>query len=187
MKPLFIALLLCVGITSAKAQMLEKKSFMVMNGYGYCHNEFADGFGTVTTFLRSVNRWWGYGADLGITTGKGTEGPWGSNHEMRDTRMTRYFIGPSVYFTPLNIKRHLFYIGATVGYAHNNQINLLTEKQDNVFAKRWLTDKGNAFGFGANAGYSFKLAEHWSIGARAYFHHANEYSISGLLNLGIHF
>lgn len=187
MKPLFIALLLCMGLTSAKAQMLEKKSFMVMNGYGYCHNEFADGFGTVTTFLRSVNRWWGYGADLGITTGSYTEGPWGSNHETRETRMTRYFIGPSVYFTPLNIKRHLFYIGATVGYAHNNQVNLIQEFGYGTTSKRWLTDKENAFGFGANAGYSFKLAEHWSIGARAYFHHANEYSISGLLNLGIHF
>lgn len=185
MKKIALLLIICLAFSIAKSQTYPKKNFVIMSSYGYSYSEFMNGFGMINSFIYMPNKLWGYGIDLGLSSGNMKEGPYGGNHIKSDIHVNNYFIGPSIYLMPLNTTNHLIFIGTTINFSHDSHIQLLSETIDNTPETYWLKSNDNGIGFAANAGYNFRINKIWSIGARAYFNHFNESYIMGLVNIGI--
>ncbi len=188
-------LLACAFLGSAKNRTdVCNNKFLVMSGYGYAYSSDhgSDGFGTTQTLLYMHSKHFGYGFDLGYSYTKGgyVSNVSGLSNAFTHTHLHNYFyIGPSVYWFPLNTSHHQIHLGASVNYSHSDDAELMKsyEPIDNSEYTYFQQYVLNGVGFAASAGYTYKITRHIGIGARCYFSWAEEAHVSGLVNLCFEF
>lgn len=182
-----------LGLSKSRPEY-DGNKFLVMSGYGYTYSSDHDshGFGTTQSLLYVYKRQLGFGFDLGYSYTKGgyVNPVKAQSNAFYHTHLHNYFyIGPSVYWFPLNTSRHQIHIGVSVNYSHTNDAELMTSYDPitNSEFSYYQRPSSDGVGLVASAGYTYKITNHIGIGARCYFSWFNEAHVSALFNLSFEF
>lgn len=194
MKKLFISVaVILLSFNVAKAQEEKESQFIVMSSGGYMNSDFVQGMGYVNTFLYCPSKLWAYGLDLGFSQGSDIIDRKSSASEFYEkTDISKIFFNPSIYLTPLNTSKHQIYIGISVGIGYTDYTTIGEQKNPGLGVSHekteyWLDRNEFGVAIGANAGYNYKFAENWMVGARLYYNHNLESTMMGLATIGIRF
>lgn len=195
--------LILLGVYSAEANTIQSSGHKVMNswhimsGYGYSGvigEMNGEGYSNVNTFLWQPKKSWGFGIDYGMNFHNPVSFSKQPSMVLQHTRRhNNFFVGPSVYWFPVNSKRHRIHIGGSVNYFYTNDYNRYRhfDSTTQVFVKEKETYDEciiNGIGFGAGTGYAYKVSKHIELGARFYTSWAQEeIHLMGLINLGFSF
>lgn len=173
----------------------EKGSWHIMTGHGYSvilGEMPGEGYSSVSSFIWQPRRHWGFGLDYGMNYHNPVRFVFQEPLcYQRTRRHNNFFVGPCIYWYPVNNAKHRLHIGGSVNYFHTNDLNHYmdydTEKQEYVQQYHNETVV-NSVGIGAGAGYSFRIGEHVELGARFYTSWSQEeFHLMALLNIGFAF
>ena len=191
----FVAIVFCMALSAGNKQEENSSNWLLMSGYGYSvmlGEMPGEGYSTVNSFVWQPKSCWGFGLDYGMNYHNpvkfSLEEP--INYQ-RTRRHNNFFVGPSVYWFPVNTAKHRVHVSGSVNYFHTNDLNQYrdfdTRLQEYVSQR---TDEViiNSIGLGAGLGYAYKLGEHVELGARFYTSWSQEeFHLMGLFNIGFAF
>ena len=191
----FVAIACCMALSAGNKQEENSSNWLLMSGYGYSvmlGEMPGEGYSTVNSFVWQPKSCWGFGLDYGMNYHNpvkfSLEEP--INYQ-RTRRHNNFFVGPSVYWFPVNTAKHRVHVSGSVNYFHTNDLNQYrdfdTRLQEYVSQR---TDEViiNSIGLGAGLGYAYKLGEHVELGARFYTSWSQEeFHLMGLFNIGFAF
>ena len=191
----FVAIACCMALSAGNKQEENDGNWYIMSGYGYSvmlGEMPGEGYSTVNSFVWQPKSCWGFGLDYGMNYHNpvkfSLEEP--INYQ-RTRRHNNFFVGPSVYWFPINTAKHRAHVSGSVNYFHTNDLNQYrdfdTRLQEYVSQR---TDEViiNSIGLGAGLGYAYKLSKHVELGARFYTSWSQEeFHLMGLFNLGFSF
>lgn len=191
----FVAIACCMALSAGNKQEENDGNWYIMSGYGYSvmlSEMPGEGYSTVNSFVWQPKSCWGFGLDYGMNYHNPVKFSFDEpiNYQ-RTRRHNNFFVGPSVYWFPVNTAKHRVHISGSVNYFHTNDLNQYrdfdTGLQEYVSQR---TDEVviNSIGLGAGLGYAYKLGEHVELGARFYTSWSQEeFHLMGMLNIGFAF
>ena len=191
----FVAIACCMALSAGNKQEENDGNWYIMSGYGYSvmlGEMPGEGYSTVNSFVWQPKSCWGFGLDYGMNYHNPVKFSLDEpiNYQ-RTRRHNNFFVGPSVYWFPVNTAKHRVHVSGSVNYFHTNDLNQYrdfdTRLQEYVSQR---TDEVviNSIGLGAGLGYAYKLGEHVELGARFYTSWSQEeFHLMGMLNIGFAF
>ena len=191
----FVAIACCMALSAGNKQEENDGNWYIMSGYGYSvmlSEMPGEGYSTVNSFVWQPKSCWGFGLDYGMNYHNPVKFSLDEpiNYQ-RTRRHNNFFVGPSVYWFPVNTAKHRVHVSGSVNYFHTNDLNqyrdfdtglqeYTSQRTDEVII--------NSIGLGAGLGYAYKLGEHVELGARFYTSWSQEeFHLMGLFNLGFSF
>ena len=191
----FVAIACCMALSAGNKQEENDGNWYIMSGYGYSvmFGEMpGEGYSTVNSFVWQPKSCWGFGLDYGMNYHNPVKFSLDEpiNYQ-RTRRHNNFFVGPSVYWFPVNTAKHRVHVSGSVNYFHTNDLNqyrdfdtglqeYTSQRTDEVII--------NSIGLGAGIGYAYKLGEHVELGARFYTSWSQEeFHLMGLFNIGFAF
>ena len=180
----------------------DKGNWHIMSGYGYSvmlGDMIGEGYSTVNSFIWQPQSNWGFGLDYGMNYHNPVKFSYmvvydytqSSINYQHTRRHNNFFVGPSVYWFPVNMAKHRVHIGGSVNYFHTNDLNQYKDFDTNL--QKYVSQRTdevviNSIGLGASLGYAYKLGEHVELGARFYTSWSQEeFHLMGLFNIGFAF
>ena len=191
----FVAIACCMALSAGNKQEENSSNWLLMSGYGYSvmlSEMPGEGYSTVNSFIWQPKSCWGFGLDYGMNYHNPVKFSLDEpiNYQ-RTRRHNNFFVGPSVYWFPVNTAKHRVHVSGSVNYFHTNDLNqyrnfdtglqeYTSQRTDEVVI--------NSIGLGAGLGYAYKLGEHVELGARFYTSWSQEeFHLMGMLNIGFAF
>ena len=191
----FVAIVCCMALSAGNKQEENDGNWYIMSGYGYSvmlGEMPGEGYSTVNSFVWQPKSCWGFGLDYGMNYHNPVKFSLDEpiNYQ-RTRRHNNFFVGPSVYWFPVNTAKHRVHVSGSVNYFHTNDLNqyrdfdtglqeYTSQRTDEVII--------NSIGLGAGLGYAYKLGEHVELGARFYTSWSQEeFHLMGMLNIGFAF
>ena len=191
----FVAIACCMALSAGNKQEENNGNWYIMSGYGYSvmlGEMPGEGYSTVNSFVWQPKSCWGFGLDYGMNYHNPVKFSLDEpiNYQ-RTRRHNNFFVGPSVYWFPINTAKHRVHVSGSVNYFHTNDLNqyrdfdtglqeYTSQRTDEVII--------NSIGLGAGLGYAYKLGEHVELGARFYTSWSQEeFHLMGMLNIGFAF
>ena len=191
----FVVIACCMVLSAGNRQKENSSNWLLMSGYGYSvmlSEMPGEGYSMVNSFVWQPKSYWGFGLDYGMNYHNPVKFSLDEpiNYQ-RTRRHNNFFVGPSVYWFPVNTAKHRVHVSGSVNYFHTNDLNQYrdfdTRLQEYVSQR---TDEVviNSIGLGAGLGYAYKLGEHVELGARFYTSWSQEeFHLMGMLNIGFAF
>ena len=191
----FVAIACCMALSAGNKQEENDGNWYIMSGYGYSvmlGEMPGEGYSTVNSFVWQPKSCWGFGLDYGMNSHNpvkfSLEEP--INYQ-RTRRHNNFFVGPSVYWFPVNTAKHRVHVSGSVNYFHTNDLNQYRDFDTGLqeyTSQRTDEVVINSIGLGAGLGYAYKLGEHVELGARFYTSWSQEeFHLMGLFNIGFAF
>ena len=191
----FVAIACCMALSAGNKQEENDGNWYSMSGYGYSvmlGEMPGEGYSTVDSFVWQPKSCWGFGLDYGMNYHNpvkfSLEEP--INYQ-RTRRHNNFFVGPSVYWFPVNTAKHRVHVSGSVNYFHTNDLNQYRDFDTGLqeyTSQRTDEVVINSIGLGAGLGYAYKLGEHVELGARFYTSWSQEeFHLMGLFNIGFSF
>ena len=191
----FVAIACCMALSAGNKQEENSSNWLLMSGYGYSvmlGEMPGEGYSTVNSFVWQPKSCWGFGLDYGMNYHNpvkfSLEEP--INYQ-RTRRHNNFFVGPSVYWFPVNTAKHRVHVSGSVNYFHTNDLNQYRDFDTGLqeyTSQRTDEVVINSIGLGAGLGYAYKLGEHVELGARFYTSWSQEeFHLMGMLNIGFAF
>ena len=191
----FVAIAYCMALSAGNKQEENDGNWYIMSGYGYSvmlGEMPGEGYSTVNSFVWQPKSCWGFGLDYGMNYHNpvkfSLEEP--INYQ-RTRRHNNFFVGPSVYWFPVNPAKHRVHVSGSVNYFHTNDLNQYRDFDTGLqeyTSQRTDEVVINSIGLGAGLGYAYKLGEHVELGARFYTSWSQEeFHLMGLFNIGFAF
>ena len=191
----FVAIVFCMALSAGNKQEENSSNWLLMSGYGYSvmlGEMPGEGYSTVNSFVWQPKSCWGFGLDYGMNYHNSVkfslEEP--INYQ-RTRRHNNFFVGPSVYWFPVNTAKHRVHVSGSVNYFHTNDLNQYRDFDTGLqeyTSQRTDEVVINSIGLGAGLGYAYKLGEHVELGARFYTSWSQEeFHLMGLFNIGFAF
>ena len=191
----FVAIACCMALSAGNKQEENDGNWYIMSGYGYSvmlGEMPGEGYSTVNSFVWQPKSCWGFGLDYGMNYHNpvkfSLEEP--INYQ-RTHRHNNFFVGPSVYWFPVNTAKHRVHVSGSVNYFHTNDLNQYRDFDTGLqeyTSQRTDEVVINSIGLGAGLGYAYKLGEHVELGARFYTSWSQEeFHLMGILNIGFAF
>lgn len=191
----FVAIACCMALSAGNKQEENDGNWYIMSGYGYSvmlGEMPGEGYSTVNSFVWQPKSCWGFGLDYGTNYHNpvkfSLEEP--INYQ-RTRRHNNFFVGPSVYWFPVNTAKHRVHVSGSVNYFHTNDLNQYRDFDTGLqeyTSQRTDEVVINSIGLGAGLGYAYKLGEHVELGARFYTSWSQEgFHLMGMLNIGFAF
>lgn len=191
----FVAIACCMALSAGNKQEENDGNWYIMSGYGYSvmlGEMPGEGYSTVNSFVWQPKSCWGFGLDYGMNYHNPVKFSLDEpiNYQ-RTRRHNNFFVGPSVYWFPINTAKHRVHVSGSVNYFHTNDLNQYRDFDTGLQEyTSQLTDEViiNSIGLGAGLGYAYKLGEHVELGARFYTSWSQEeFHLMGLFNFGFSF
>ena len=191
----FVAIACCMTLSAGNKQEENDGNWYIMSGYGYSvmlGDMQGEGYSNVNSFIWQPKACYGFGLEYGMNYHNPVDYSFQETINYQYTRRhNNFFVGPSVYWFPVNTAKHRVHVSGSVNYFHTNDLNQYrdfdTGLQEYVSQR---TDEVviNSIGLGAGLGYAYKLGEHVELGARFYTSWSQEeFHLMGLFNLGFAF
>ena len=191
----FVAIACCMTLSAGNKQEENNGNWLLMSGYGYSvmlSEMPGEGYSTVNSFVWQPKSCWGFGLDYGMNYHNPVKFSLDEpiNYQ-RTRRHNNFFVGPSVYWFPVNTAKHRVHVSGSVNYFHTNDLNQYRDFDTGLqeyTSQRTNEVVINSIGFGAGLGYAYKLGEHVELGARFYTSWSQEeFHLMGLFNIGFAF
>ena len=191
----FVAIACCMALSAGNKQEENDGNWYIMSGYGYSvmlGEMPGEGYSTVNSFVWQPKSCWGFGLDYGMNYHNPVKFSLDEpiNYQ-RTRRHNNFFVGPSVYWFPVNTAKHRVHVSGSVNYFHTNDLNQYRDFDTGLqeyTSQRTDEVVINSIGLGADLGYAYKLGEHMELGARFYTSWSQEeFHLMGLFNLGFSF
>ena len=191
----FVAIVFCMALSAGNKQEENSSNWLLMSGYGYSvmlGEMPGEGYSTVNSFVWQPKSCWGFGLDYGMNYHNPVKFSLDEpiNYQ-RTRRHNNFFVGPSVYWFPVNTAKHRVHVSGSVNYFHTNDLNQYRDFDTGLqeyTSQRTDEVVINSIGLGAGLGYAYKLGEHVELGARFYTSWSQEeFHLMGLFNIGFAF
>ena len=191
----FVAIACCMALSAGNKQEENSSNWLLMSGYGYSvmlSEMPGEGYSTVNSFVWQPKSCWGFGLDYGMNYHNPVKFSLDEpiNYQ-RTRRHNNFFVGPSVYWFPVNTAKHRVHVSGSVNYFHTNDLNQYRDfdtRLQEYTSQRTDEVVINSIGLGAGIGYAYKLGEHVELGARFYTSWSQEeFHLMGLFNIGFAF
>ena len=191
----FVAIACCMVLSAGNRQKENSSNWLLMSGYGYSvmlGEMPGEGYSTVNSFVWQPKSCWGFGLDYGMNYHNPVKFSLDEpiNYQ-RTRRHNNFFVGPSVYWFPVNTAKHRVHVSGSVNYFHTNDLNQYRDFDTGLqeyTSQRTDEVVINSIGLGAGLGYAYKLSKHVELGARFYTSWSQEeFHLMGLFNLGFSF
>lgn len=191
----FVAIACCMALSAGNKQEENDGNWYFMSGYGYSvmlGEMPGEGYSTVNSFVWQPKSCWGFGLDYGMNYHNPVKFSLDEpiNYQ-RTRRHNNFFVGPSVYWFPVNTAKHRVHVSGSVNYFHTNDLNQYRDFDTGLqeyTSQRTDEVVINSIGLGAGLGYAYKLGEHVELGARFYTSWSQEeFHLMGLFNIGFAF
>ena len=191
----FVAIACCMALSAGNKQEENDGNWYIMSGYGYSvmlGEMPGEGYSTVNSFVWQPKSCWGFGLDYGMNYHNPVKFSLDEpiNYQ-RTRRHNNFFVGPSVYWFPVNTAKHRVHVSGSVNYFHTNDLNQYRDfdtRLQEYTSQRTDEVVINSIGLGAGLGYAYKLSEHVELGARLYTSWSQEeFHLMGMLNIGFAF
>ena len=191
----FVAIACCMALSAGNKQEENDGNWYIISGYGYSvmlGEMPGEGYSTVNSFVWQPKSCWGFGLDYGMNYHNPVKFSLDEpiNYQ-RTRRHNNFFVGPSVYWFPVNTAKHRVHISGSVNYFHTNDLNQYRDFDTGLqeyTSQRTDEVVINSIGLGAGLGYAYKLGEHVELGARFYTSWSQEeFHLMGMLNIGFAF
>ena len=191
----FVAIACCMVLSAGNKQEENDANWYIMSGYGYSvmlGEMPGEGYSTVNSFVWQPKSCWGFGLDYGMNYHNPVKFSLDEpiNYQ-RTRRHNNFFVGPSVYWFPVNTAKHRVHVSGSVNYFHTNDLNQYRDfdtRLQEYTSQRTDEVVINSIGLGAGLGYAYKLGEHVELGARFYTSWSQEeFHLMGMLNIGFAF
>ncbi len=191
----FVAIACCMALSAGNKQEENNGNWLLMSGYGYSvmlGEMPGEGYSTVNSFVWQPKSCWGFGLDYGMNYHNPVKFSLDEpiNYQ-RTRRHNNFFVGPSVYWFPVNTAKHRVHVSGSVNYFHTNDLNQYRDFDTGLqeyTSQRTDEVVINSIGLGAGLGYAYKLGEHVELGARFYTSWSQEeFHLMGLFNIGFAF
>ena len=191
----FVAIACCMALSAGNKQEENDGNWYIMSGYGYSvmlSEMPGEGYSTVNSFVWQPKSCWGFGLDYGMNYHNPVKFSLDEpiNYQ-RTRRHNNFFVGPSVYWFPVNTAKHRVHVSGSVNYFHTNDLNQYRDFDTGLqeyTSQRTDEVVINSIGLGAGLGYAYKLGEHVELGARFYTSWSQEeFHLMGLFNIGFAF
>ncbi len=191
----FVAIACCMALSAGNKQEENDGNWYIMSGYGYSvmlGEMPGEGYSTVNSFVWQPKSCWGFGLDYGMNYHNPVKFSLDEpiNYQ-RTRRHNNFFVGPSVYWFPVNTAKHRVHVSGSVNYFHTNDLNQYRDFDTGLqeyTSQRTDEVVINSIGLGAGLGYAYKLGEHMELGARFYTSWSQEeFHLMGMLNIGFAF
>lgn len=191
----FVAIACCMALSAGNKQEENSSNWLLMSGYGYSvmlGEMPGEGYSTVNSFVWQPKSCWGFGLDYGMNYHNPVKFSLDEpiNYQ-RTRRHNNFFVGPSVYWFPVNTAKHRVHVSGSVNYFHTNDLNQYRDfdtRLQEYTSQRTDEVVINSIGLGAGLGYAYKLGEHMELGARFYTSWSQEeFHLMGLFNIGFAF
>ena len=188
----FVAIACCMTLSAGNKQEENDGNWYIMSGYGYSvmlSEMPGEGYSTVNSFVWQPKSCWGFGLDYGMNYHNPVKFSLDEpiNYQ-RTRRHNNFFVGPSVYWFPVNTAKHRVHVSGSVNYFHTNDLNQYRDFDTGLqeyTSQRTDEVVINSIGLGAGLGYAYKLGEHVELGARFYTSWSQEeFHLMGMLNIG---
>ena len=191
----FVAIACCMALSAGNKQEENDGNWYIMSGYGYSvmlGEMPGEGYSTVNSFVWQPKSCWGFGLDYGMNYHNPVKFSLDEpiNYQ-RTRRHNNFFVGPSVYWFPVNTAKHRVHVSGSVNYFHTNDLNQYSNCDSGL--QEYTSQRAdevviNSIGLGAGLGYAYKLGEHVELGARFYTSWSQEeFHLMGMLNIGFAF
>mgnify|MGYP002513358230 FL=1 len=191
----FVAIACCMALSAGNKQEENDGNWYIMSGYGYSvmlGEMPGEGYSTVNSFVWQPKSCWGFGLDYGMNYHNPVKFSLDEpiNYQ-RTRRHNNFFVGPSMYWFPVNTAKHRVHVSGSVNYFHTNDLNQYRDfdtRLQEYTSQRTDEVVINSIGLGAGLGYAYKLGEHVELGARFYTSWSQEeFHLMGMLNIGFAF
>lgn len=191
----FVAIACCMALSAGNKQEENDGNWYIMSGYGYSvmlGEMPGEGYSTVNSFVWQPKSCWGFGLDYGMNYHNPVKFSLDEpiNYQ-RTRRHNNFFVGPSMYWFPVNTAKHRVHVSGGVNYFHTNDLNQYRDFDTGLqeyTSQRTDEVVINSIGLGAGLGYAYKLGEHVELGARFYTSWSQEeFHLMGMLNIGFAF
>ena len=191
----FVVIACCMVLSAGNRQKENSSNWLLMSGYGYSvmlSEMPGEGYSTVNSFVWQPKSCWGFGLDYGMNYHNPVKFSLDEpiNYQ-RTRRHNNFFVGPSVYWFPVNTAKHRVHVSGSVNYFHTNDLNQYRDFDTGLqeyTSQRTDEVVINSIGLGAGLGYAYKLGEHVELGARFYTSWPQEeFHLMGMLNIGFAF
>lgn len=191
----FVAIACCMALSAGNKQEENDGNWYIMSGYGYSvmlSEMPGEGYSTVNSFVWQPKSCWGFGLDYGMNYHNPVKFSLDEpiNYQ-RTRRHNNFFVGPSVYWFPVNTAKHRVHVSGSVNYFHTNDLNQYRDFDTGLqeyTSQRTDEVVINSIGLGAGLGYAYKLSKHVELGARFYTSWSQEeFHLMGLFNIGFAF
>ena len=191
----FVAIACCMALSAGNKQEENDGNWYIMSGYGYSvmlSEMPGEGYSTVNSFVWQPKSCWGFGLDYGMNYHNPVKFSLDEpiNYQ-RTRRHNNFFVGPSVYWFPVNTAKHPVHVSGSVNYFHTNDLNQYRDFDTGLqeyTSQRTDEVVINSIGLGAGLGYAYKLGEHVELGARFYTSWSQEeFHLMVLFNIGFAF
>ena len=191
----FVAIVFCMALSAGNKQEENSSNWLLMSGYGYSvmlGEMPGEGYSTVNSFVWQPKSCWGFGLDYGMNYHNPVKFSLDEpiNYQ-RTRRHNNFFVGPSVFWFPVNTAKHRVHVSGSVNYFHTNDLNQYRDFDTGLqeyTSQRTDEVVINSIGLGAGLGYAYKLGEHVELGARFYTSWSQEeFHLMGLFNIGFAF
>ena len=191
----FVSIACCMALSAGNKQEENDGNWYIMSGYGYSvmlSEMPGEGYSTVNSFVWQPKSCWGFGLDYGMNYHNPVKFSLDEpiNYQ-RTRRHNNFFVGPSVYWFPINTTKHRVHVSGSVNYFHTNDLNQYRDFDTGLqeyTSQRTDEVVINSIGLGAGLGYAYKLGEHVELGARFYTSWSQEeFHLMGMLNIGFAF
>ena len=191
----FVAIACCMALSAGNKQEENDGNWYIMSGYGYSvmlGEMPGEGYSTVNSFVWQPKSCWGFGLDYGMNYHNPVKFSLDEpiNYQ-RTRRHNNFFVGPSVYWFPVNTAKHRVHVSGSVNYFHTHDLNQYRDFDTGLqeyTSQRTDEVVINSIGLGAGLGYAYKLGEHVELGARFYTSWSQEeFHLMGLFNIGFAF
>ena len=198
----FVAIACYMALSAGNKQEENIGNWYITSGYGYSvmlGDMFGEGYSNVNSFIWQPKACWGFGLEYGMNYHNPVDYSLQRDYDYQGTtinyqytrRHNNFFVGPSIYWYPVNTQKHRVHIGGSVNYFHTNDFNQYREfDTDN---QQYISERSeeivvNSIGLGVSTGYSYKLGDHLEFGARFYTSWSQEeFHLMGLFNIGFGF
>lgn len=192
----FVVIACCMVLSAGNRQKENSSNWLLMSGYGYSvmlSEMPGEGYSTVNSFVWQPKSCWGFGLDYGMNYHNPVRFSFDEPISYQRTRRhNNFFVGPSVYWFPVNTAKHRVHVSGNVNYFHTNDLNqyIIFDTNLQEYELWQYPDEVviNSIGLGAGLGYAYKLGEHVELGARFYTSWSQEeFHLMGMLNIGFAF
>ena len=191
----FVAIACCMALSAGNKQEKNKGNWLLMSGYGYSvmlGDMQGEGYSNVNSFIWQPKACYGFGLEYGMNYHNPVDYSLQETINYQYTRRhNNFFVGPSVYWFPVNTAKHRVHVSGSVNYFHTNDLNQYRDFDTGLqeyTSQRTNEVVINSIGLGAGLGYAYKLGEHVELGARFYTSWSQEeFHLMGMLNIGFAF
>ena len=198
----FVVIACCMALSAGNKQEENDGNWYIMSGYGYSvmlGDMLGEGYSSVNSFAWQPSPCWGFGLEYGMNYHNPVDYSLQRDYDYQGTtinyqytrRHNNFFVGPSMYWYPVNTQKHRVHIGGSVNYFHTNDFNQYREFDTGL--QEYVSQRTdevviNSIGLGAGLGYAYKLSKHVELGARFYTSWSQEeFHLMGLFNIGFAF